>query len=303
MKNFLSRREFLRAAGVSGAVVPLLEAGRVQAAAPPRRLIVVAWTNGFSMPDFWPRGGERDFTLGQTLSPLEPFRDNMLFVGGLAPRIQMDANPKFFGGHHTYPALLNAWPLDAYNGVGGRAGGESVDQFIARQIAKQQLLRFPSLVLSAQWAPSTGALASNISYATKGGGITPQLDPVRLYEKVFMGELLPPETLRQIVGEKRSILDFVGESLKRYSKRLSALDREKIESHNESLRVIERRLQTLASVPGCQPPTAPPVVTQGGEPDANRILNYPLLVKAQMDLAHTSLACDLSRVVKNEQYI
>ena len=81
----LSRRQLLAGSLTAAAAIPLLEATRshAQAAEYPRGIVFFDTPNGTIRSEWRPRGGERDFTLGRILAPLEPFRDKLLILGGL----------------------------------------------------------------------------------------------------------------------------------------------------------------------------------------------------------------------------
>ena len=49
----------------------------------PVRLAVLFAGNGFHSKEWWARGEGRDLQLGQVLSPLNDYRERMLFVKGL----------------------------------------------------------------------------------------------------------------------------------------------------------------------------------------------------------------------------
>src|SRR4051794_12673881 len=95
----LSRRAILRGAGAAIAL-PFLDA-MVPAFAGPvksvRRLGVVYVPNGVIMDQWTPAEAGKDFAFTRILKPLEPFRQNILVVSGLAN----DAAGKAQGGGHA----------------------------------------------------------------------------------------------------------------------------------------------------------------------------------------------------------
>src|SRR5713226_1883393 len=86
----VTRRAFLRGVGVTMAL-PWLESlcvlgdgpatGRTATA--PVRLAVLFAGNGFHSREWWARGEGRRMELGRVLQPLQPFKEKMLFIGGL----------------------------------------------------------------------------------------------------------------------------------------------------------------------------------------------------------------------------
>ena len=93
-KRALPRRTFLRAASTTIGL-PLLDAmvpAFASEIASPKRLGFVYLPNGvaknFTGVDFWkPAAVGRDFELSTILAPLEPYRDRLTVVSGLAQKV------------------------------------------------------------------------------------------------------------------------------------------------------------------------------------------------------------------------
>src|SRR5437868_3300553 len=91
MKKHLPRRAFLKGAGVTLAL-PLLDAmtpalaKAAEKAKAPTRLMFCQVPNGIEMKAWKPQGTSKDFEITRILKPLEPFRDDMLVLTGLAHR-------------------------------------------------------------------------------------------------------------------------------------------------------------------------------------------------------------------------
>src|ERR1700729_3744666 len=89
-RNHLDRRTFLQGLGVSVALplldsmVPALTAQSLTAANPVKRLGFVYVPHGAIMGRFTPIGEGADFEFSQILKPLEPYRDRVVVVSGLA---------------------------------------------------------------------------------------------------------------------------------------------------------------------------------------------------------------------------
>ena len=110
-KISLPRRTFLRGMGATlalpllDAMVPALSAQSQTAARPIRRLGFVYMPNGvarnFAGINYWtPLGEGASFEFSPILKPLEPFRDRMVVVSGLAQH-QADAHDDGANGDHT----------------------------------------------------------------------------------------------------------------------------------------------------------------------------------------------------------
>lgn len=313
------RRDFLKAAGVSAAFLPLLSLGRMSkaqaAAATPKRLAIVAWDNGFYMKDLWPTGTETSFTLGQTLAPFAPLQNDLLFVGGVGFKVQLDADWKALGyvspytaNHHGFPAMLTGVPLASYENETGNhrniAGGASIDQYIAGELAKTVTTKFPSLSLgcytlsgdfgnSSSWAGQTGGALKQLATP-----ITHEADPFRLFDRMFVGGNLPQQQIDKLRKERGSVLDFLARDLEAFRKRLGKDDANAVQKHLDAVRDSETQLNHLASGQ-CAPPTMPTKFTAARNWEGNNvdINNYPKLTKLQMDLTVAAFKCDLTRVV------
>ena len=80
----LPRRTFLRGIGVTlglpllDAMIPAAKPGPGPAISSVRRLGFVLVPNGASMAHWKPKGDGRDFELSPTLTPLAPFRDQLI---------------------------------------------------------------------------------------------------------------------------------------------------------------------------------------------------------------------------------
>jgi hypothetical protein len=292
-----SRRSFLRATGLSAAALPLLHP-RASAAAGPKRVVIVSWSNGVWREDFWPTGTETEFSLPKILTPLEPFKKEMLVLAGLDVRAFYEARganyramPRVGDAHKVFPALLTGAHFAQYAPdmpYPTTAGGPSIDQYIAEQLATRGMTTpFKSLVLGGRTGSGWG---SCISYSGHDSpGITPENDPRRLFNTLFQGRSLPGGGFDKLSAQRKSVLDFVAPEVDRFSKNLGTDDRKKIAAHLQTVRELERQLATGSTV-ACAKPNAPTI-------DFKQNDAYPALLDAQFGLIATALKCDLTRVV------
>src|ERR1700759_993189 len=90
-KSVLHRRTFLRGLGACIAL-PLLDAmrpvralaGTPGAAKPPTRMAFLFIPNGAHMPDWTPTTEGADFDLPWILDPLQPYKNDLIVLSGLA---------------------------------------------------------------------------------------------------------------------------------------------------------------------------------------------------------------------------
>ncbi len=259
-----NRRHFLRGLGACLAL-PALESlspmklfgaemdtpyrlGRTASGAP-LRAAFLSFPNGAIPSAWWPEGEGSNFKLNTTLQPLEPHKDLIQILGGLDHNC---ANPGADGaGDHARGSgvfltgvRLKKSPTDVHAGI-------SIDQVMAREVG--QLTRFPSLELSCDSTRKSTSCDSNyscayqynISWSSPTTPMPPEANPRLLFERLFgsgsPGERLANVQRRQV--EQHSILDFVMEDARRFQKRASGHDRDKLDQYLSNVREIETRIQ------------------------------------------------------------
>lgn len=294
----IARRTFLEGLGLSTAFLPLLHA-RKGAAAPsfPRRLVVMVMPEGTIQERFWPTGTETSFTLSPILSPLEPFKQDLLIVKGI-DMASAKADSSVHGGHDNVCHLLTG--VKASTGSRGDhnlgvaatgAGGISIDNYIANQLKPPTRIRNLALGVQINWGALQQARASWLGAAQP---LTPEENPYRLFETLFANVGVRAPTVDKFRAEDRSILDLVRRDLTRFQARLGSEDRQKIDAHLAAIREIEKGLDPRfdAVVAGC----AAPVVDTANRIDTKANPNFPIVGKLQMDLLSAALACDFTRI-------
>lgn len=244
----LSRRTFLRGAGVAVAT-PYLYAMEKSLAvgdgapAPPRRLAYLYFPNGCSLPPeddaahagwrWFPRPEGAGFALTEVTRPLEPFRDQLSFYGGLS-------HPKSreLLGHLAGDTWLTGGDVrfDQYKNT------ISVDQVAARTLGEHT--RYPSLVLSTDGGVGYKSRVSTLSFGPTGRPIPSEHRQRSIFERYFSpsGGASTEERKRALARDKR-IVDLVLEDSKRLKKRLGARDAEKMDEYLDSLESVERQVE------------------------------------------------------------
>ncbi|MEP6652838.1 MAG: DUF1552 domain-containing protein [Myxococcales bacterium] len=305
-KNRITRRTLLRGAGSVAIALPFLEAmlppGRSHAKAvmAPLRLLVF-YTPGGTLLDKWrPTGTETAYVLDDMLSPLNPYKDRLLFVDGLDLSITQKGvghpHSRGMAGVLTGQKLL---PGDFETGAGGAsfADGVSVDQVIAGRVSAG--LKFKSLEYSSAWSIS-GRSSGEVSFAanqlTMAGSkqpIPPEVNPLAAFNRIF-GDFpagsADPVAVAAATARTRSILDAVQDQFKRLNAQLGAADRNTLSAHLDMIRDMENRLSSTGTGPGSFGCVVPRV------PVATDWADIPSKGKLMTDMLVTSLACDLTRV-------
>ncbi len=228
-------------------------------------------------PTKWRPGspGRLDIPTGTILSPLKPYEDQLIAIGGL--NFYQATNHE--GGQHAM--------LTNQGGAGDVGGGASIDQYVATQLGGGTPLRSLELgVLTSLWG---GGQQTRMSYANPSSLVTPDDDPRSVYRRVW-GDLLETDDVRDRLRARRaSVLDAVRGDLSDLQRRLGASEREKLEQHVESLRSVEQGL--FADTEGaCVPGDAPDRLA----PNENH--NAPAILDAQIRLAVEALTCGVTNV-------
>ena len=301
----LSRRAVLRGMGAAVAL-PWLEAmapvsalARDAAGAGeiPRRIAFLYVPNGVHMADWTPSEAGPGFRLTPTLRSLEPFREDLLVLSGLA---QQNASPMGDeGGDHARSLacfLTGTHPLKT-DGANIRAG-VSIDQVAAMQIGHRT--RLPSLELGIDPSAQAGscdsgyscAYSSNISWKSENMPMAKEIDPGLLFDRLFGAgprDASPADRARR-ERRQRSVLDFVLEDARQLHAQLGTSDRRKIDEYFNAVREIERRIeQARAFESGSRP--APGVARPGGTPPDLREH-----IRLMLDLMALAFQADVTRI-------
>jgi hypothetical protein len=240
--------------------LPLLEAmmpARSLAAAaaagvakPPMRMAFLFIPNGAHMPAWIPTATGADFDLPYTLEPLQPYKDNITVISGLAQDRGRSNNDG--GGDHARSAgsyLTCSQPLKS-EGSQIRAG-ISVDQVVAHAIGNQT--RFGSLELGLEPGRQGGkcdtgyscTYSNNISWRNESTPMTREINPRLVFERLFSNavpkEVSESQKRRDLY--KKSILDFVLQDANALRSKVGGNDRQKLDEYLSAVREIEQRVE------------------------------------------------------------
>ena len=300
----LDRRTLLRGVGTAMAL-PLLDAmlpSRAWAAADrsakaPLRIAFLYVPNGAHMPDWTPAELGTAFTLPPILEPLQPVKDEICILSGLA-HTKANANGDGGGDHaRSVATFLTGMQAKKTHGKDIRIG-VSVDQFAAQQIGSATKL--PSLELGCEPGQQAGncdsgyscAYSSNMSWRTESTPMPKENNPRAVFDRLFSNaktdEAAAAGHRRDVY--RQSILDFVMEDARRLKKDLGQTDRRKIDEYLDSVRSLERRIdgapseseETAADVPLARPQGIP------GE--------YGEHLRLMGDLLATAFQLDMTRI-------
>jgi hypothetical protein len=283
-----SRRDFVRDLGVSAAAIPFLlnlpSLGFANQQKRKQRLVLIFSPNGIVPNAFWPSEEGEKFSLKESLSPLEPFKDKTLILHGVCDRVRGDGD----GHMRGIGCLLTGIELFPGNVQGGSdtpagwAKGISIDQEIKNFLQKdaRTKTRFGSLEFGVM-VPERADTWTRWVYAAANKPVTPIDDPYQMFNKLY-GQAKDREALS-------SILDDVKEDLKKVGNALGSADKKLLEEHATFVREMEKELKEAKATAGHPVPLIEPGVRRDNE-------NMPKISKTQIDLMVNSFSADFGRV-------
>jgi hypothetical protein len=270
----LTRRSFLRAAGVSLAL-PLLEARAAEAAAVPRRMVCINTPLGLHPAAFFPEKAGKDYALSPYLEIVKDFRDDFTVISGLS-------HPDVGPSHDSNFSFLTGAPHPEQRA--GFKNSISLDQFAAERLHGQT--RFTSLPLSCE--------GFTLSWTRTGAMVPSDSWPSTVFARLFIeGRPDEVEAQKRRLQDGRSILDSVGVQAKSVQSTLGARDREKLDEYFTSVRELEQRLaqaEAWSKKPKPKVDAKPPQ-------DVSNPTDLVAKTRVWFDLIHLALQTDSTRLV------
>src|SRR5262245_25834100 len=283
-----SRREFLRDLGISAAALPFVlnlpSLGFANQTARKQRLVVMFSPDGVVPWNFWPDEVGSEFTLKESLTPLEPLKGRILTLHGVCDRIRGDGDNHMRG----IGCLLTGIELFPGNIQGGShtpagwASGISIDQEIKNylQSKPETRTRFGSLEFGVL-VPDRADTWTRMCYTGANKPITPIDNPYQMFNKLY-GHTKDREALS-------SVLDELQEDLQKVSSVVSAADKRLLEEHTTLVRELEQELKAGAGDIGHAVPEMEPGVKEEND-------NIPKITKLQIELMVNSFQADFARI-------
>ncbi|HYP14118.1 MAG TPA: DUF1552 domain-containing protein, partial [Bryobacteraceae bacterium] len=253
-RKHLHRRTFIRGLGAAIAL-PMLDAMRPAFAAEssrgPVRLAFTYIPNGATMNHWTPSTAGTDYEFTRILKPLEPFRQEINILSGLAHR---NANALGDGGgdHARAGACFLTGVHPKKTDGADISVGVSTDQIAAQALAGQT--RFASLELGCEDTRTVGncdtgyscAYTNSISWRTASTPLPPETNPRMVFERLFGTEdlSLDPETRARRQASRKSILDMARGQTQRIIGKLGPADQRKMDEYLTAVREIEQRIES-----------------------------------------------------------
>ena len=255
-RKHLSRRTFLRGAGVSVALpllesmVPAATALAQSAAAPRTRLGCIYIPHGATMDKWTPAGDGTAFEWSEILQPLDPFRSRVCVVSNLAHAPVAPWSGEDTGGaeNHVRAAavfLSGAHPVkknEAYVGA-------TVDQVAAQHVGQDTPL--PSIELSIEPlnltcgdAGFTCAYRNTLSWKSATLPLPMENNPQIVFERLF-GDGSTDAQRQERRDQARSLLDSIRDQVPSLERDLPAGDRRRLRDYLDEVREIDRRVRQV----------------------------------------------------------
>jgi hypothetical protein len=288
--NESTRREFLKHLGISAASVPFLTglpslALAESLAKPKQRLIILFSPDGVVPTTFWPDEVGTEFTLKQSLKPLEPFKNKTLILNGVCDRVRGDGDNHMRGigclltGSELFPGNIQG----GSDTPAGWSSGISIDQEIKNYLQKSASTRtrFGSLEFGVM-VPEHADTWTRMVYAGANKPVAPIDDPYLMFQKLY-GSMKDKELLK-------SVLDDLSEDIKKVKTQISKADQKLLDEHMSLVRDMETEIKTASKT---NVGHKVPDITPGVRRDNN---NIPQISKLQIDLMVSAFLADSARV-------
>jgi len=277
------------------AMVPAQTPLAKTAANPQIRLGLCFMPHGAVM-NSWTPAEEGALKLSPILSPLDPYKDQVVVISNLAHVMAGPQGPGDNGGDHTRcPAVfLNGTHPKRTDGADIRAG-TTIDQIAASNIGQDTLL--PSLELAIEdYSGLVGSCdvgfsctyMNTISWSSPTTPMPMEINPRVVFDHMFGDGATPAERLQRI-ERQLSILDTVSGQIRRLQGGLGSNDRNRVAEYLDTIREIERRIQISEKQNGNSRLDVP--ASPSGIPD-----DYIEHTNLMFDLMAIAFQADITRI-------
>jgi hypothetical protein len=289
--------------------LPLLDVmrpgrARAQDQAAPRRILFLFQANGDETEARFTSSGETNFELGEFLRPLEPYRNELLFLNRLDRRFYELPEEQRSDNHQQGGSSLAPWT----SGTGSFPIGGTEDQTIgyvegpsADYAIGERVLATDPGVAHRHLVYRVGGRNNDIwnlhSHAGPVGQqnpVAPETDPHAAYARIFSFPGTNPAAdaaLREQLAKKRSAIDLVLGELGELRAQVDAADKRKIDQHTEAVRDIERALTEGQVTSACGP------LDLGAELGPYENDNHVAVGELFFKISALAFACDRTRSI------
>jgi hypothetical protein len=301
----LARRDLLKGLGVGLACFPVLNHTRswAQGTAPGKKLMIFLASEGYRMAQWKPNPGPLT-ELPQSCKPLEKHKGDLIFMTDMT-------NPNYKGGerfgHEAYGSIFWGGASTKGSNKYQEPTGSTFDQLIADSMPKKKAsLNFQ---IQLDRLPKQKVAGGNRCFWRAGAAINPDFNPTESYARIFGGlptdpapgggAAMPDPKVKQLLAQKKSILDYVGKSLDKFKARVAKEDQAIVNQHYDTIRELEGQLSGMG--PGGMPVPAggcgavkPPTYTNADILAQDKI--WPDIMRSYMNMMLAGVVCDLTDV-------
>jgi hypothetical protein len=302
----LSRRSFLFGAGNTVIALPLLEAmfasDRALAGSEgrPPRFAFVFYPNGSVEYEMSPTSLD---DLGGVLTPLQPFRSELVPVLGLNNRDNSTWEINGVDLGSGTPHEINAPTFLTCQRLGSLAElslSRSIDQVIGEHLQAQWNTPQASIFVG-DGEGSTGVGQGGVnrayhhlmSWKSATQYVTPISRTVEMFEEIYGGQPMPnmPDPAYEALrARKKSILDSTSSQLQAMKLRVGEADRTRIELYLDTVRELEKKIFA-------EPPTAAcPDTREPADHDPKEVEEFPPYLDTMSDHVVLALQCRVTPV-------
>ncbi|MEE9302618.1 MAG: DUF1552 domain-containing protein [Thiotrichaceae bacterium] len=276
----LKRRNFLKllsSAGIASATFPLMRTATAETSQ--KRVIFIAIPDGMRPDDWHAQGTETDFTLPGMTQPLDRVKEDCIFLSGLDMK----------GSGSTHEGGV----IKLLTGTEGNNSNidVSLDYYLGDYFKNQTIKPHLNLNIVPIYHNK------HMTFDFNGTAVSPEKNPLVAFESLFGGS--STESVQQ--QRRLSVLDNVTQEVNALMGNLGNDEKQKLETHLESIRELETRLQ--ANTSSCPSWDFNPTnfsVTRTSlwdNPEYLDATQMELIGDLHTDVAIHALACDLTRVV------
>jgi hypothetical protein len=297
----LPRRTLLRGAFGTALGLPFLEAMRPRRARaaegdPPRRVVFLWIPVGFKDAATYsaietPSPEGLPYTLPDVLSSLTPLQSKITLVGNIENHACEGGN----GDAHERgtASMLTCMPSIQKGSV--IQNGISIDQLAAQSMVGPPLA---SLELGVDESATTGkgVMFTSIAWRADGTPVPKEINPGRLWDRLFTDLSLSPEELARKRAGQSSVLSYARESANGLRSKLPQSDRIKLDQYLTGIEALEARTKAAGQCAAPLPGVPLGRYENDGSPENHNVFGVTARHDLMLDLLVHALACDITRV-------
>jgi hypothetical protein len=208
---------------------------------PPVRMAMLYMPNGVNTNHWTPTGKGREFELSKTLTPLAPFRKDLVVMTNL-----WNEASKSGDGHYVKEAAILTCRTIKKTPGADLANGVSVDQLAARSVGDRTPL--PSLELGVTPVAIgvdavvgyTRVYGSHIAWSTPTTPLAREINPRAAYERLYRAATAPPTNAAKLDA---LLLDRVLDDAKRLRNEVGRADQLRLDEYLSVMRSLEQRVE------------------------------------------------------------